>query len=408
MEKILEGIKVLDLTQGAAGPSATRYLGEMGADVIKVEPPEGEWVRAFPPFTGGEGGHFLGHNRCKRAIAVDLKNKDALQVIKKMAANADVVMESYRPGVIDRLGLGYKEISAINPKVVYCSISGFGQTGPYAQQPGVDGIMQGIGGIMSVTGEKGRPPARAGTLIADMTTGMFAANSVIAALFYRERSKVGQKVDVCLLDVMMALQMLNFSEYLISGKLPERTGSEAPYACPNGGYPTKDGYIMMAAYVDKRWRALCKLINREDLVEHPDYATNPKRVENREKLNEILNTEMKKKTSKEWLKLLSEVDILCGPINTYEDLVNDPQVKENNMIIDVEHPTAGKLKMVGFAPKFSVTPLAVNNPPPLCGQHTVEVLRENGYADEFIEKLLAEKAFVQYQPEPMKTAMAGG
>lgn len=399
MQTILEGIKVVDLTQGAAGPSATRYLGEMGADVIKIEPPDGDWVRSFPPFAGGESAHLLGHNRAKRAIAIDLKNPEGLEIVKKMAATADVVIESFRPGVVDRLGLGYEQIKAINPQVVYCSISGFGQHGPYAHYPGVDGILQGMGGIMSVTGEKGRPPAKAGTLVADMTTGIIAAQSVIAALFYRERTKIGQKVEVCLLDVMLALQALNFSEYLISGKVPDRNGSEAPYACPNGAYPTKDGYIMMAAYVDKRWRALCELIGREDLIDDPEFATNPKRVENRVKLNEIIGEAFKKKTSKKWLPILMKADILCGPINNYADLVNDPQVKENEMIIEVPHPTAGQLKMVGFAPKYSASPLAVHHAPPLLGQYTREILGEYGYTAEMIDKLLAEKVLIQWQPE---------
>ena len=402
MKTILEGIKVVDLTQGAAGPSATRYLGEMGADVIKIEPPEGDWVRSFPPFAGGESAHLLGHNRGKRAIAIDLKKPEGLEIVKKIAKTADVVIESFRPGVVDRLGLGYEQIKAINPQIVYCSISGFGQHGPYAQRPGVDGILQGMGGIMSVTGEKGRPPSKAGTLVADMTTGIIAAKSVLAALFYRERTKIGQKIEICLLDVMLALQALNMGEYLISGKVPDRYGSEAPYACPNGAYQTKDGYIMVAAYVDKRWKALCRIIGREDLIANPDYATNPKRVENRVKLNEMIDEVFRKKTSKEWLVILGEADIICGPINNYEDLVNDPQVKENEMIIEVPHPTAGKVRMVGFAPKYSASPLAVHHSPPLLGQHTREILGEYGYKTAMIDKLLAEKVIVQWQPGTAK------
>ncbi len=397
MNSILEGITVVDLTQGAAGPSSTRYLGEMGANVIKIEPPDGDWVRSFTPFANGESAHFLGHNRCKRDIVIDLKKPEGIKIVKKLIKTADVVIESFRPGIMERFGLTYEQVAAINPQIIYCSISGFGQTGPYVQLPGVDGILQGMGGLMSITGEKGQPPVKAGTLVADMTTGIFAAQSVLAALFYRERSKKGQKIEICLLDALMSLQALNWCEYLISGKAPERSGSEAPYSCPNGAYSTKDGYIMMAAYVDKRWKALCDIMGREDLIEHPDFGSNENRVKNRVELNKIISEVLRKKTSKEWLAILTKADILCGPINTYEDLVNDPQVKENQMIIDVPHPTAGDLRMVGFAPKYSVSPLTVNCPPPLLGEHTVEILQEHDYSDKAIADLIAQKVIMQRQ-----------
>ena len=386
---ILEGITVVDMSQIGAGPIASMVLGDMGANVIKIEAPSGDACRLLgPPFAQEESGIYLSVNRNKKGIALDFKKPEGVEVIKKLIAKADIFLESNRPGVMDRLGLGYEQVREINPQIIYVSISGFGQTGPYAQRPGVDGVLQAMGGIMSVTGEEGRAPVKAGVPATDTITGYLGTMSILGALIYRDRHKQGQKVELSLLDSIIALQVMSMGMYLISGENPKRYGSHAPYAAPNGVIKTKDGYVMIAAYHDKKWKSLCEIINRQDLLTNHKFETNPARVDNRDELMQILEASFCEKTSQTWLELLTEADIICAPINTYSDLVEHPQVKANNMIIEVPHPLIGKLKMVGFAPKYSLSPMQANFPPPLFGEHTEEILQNAGYTAKQINVLL--------------------
>jgi crotonobetainyl-CoA:carnitine CoA-transferase CaiB-like acyl-CoA transferase len=289
MSGALEGITVLDLSQGAAGPTCAMSLGDLGAVVLKVEPPGGEWGRGLgPPFVNGIAAAFLGMNRNKRSIVIDLKKPGGADVVLRLAARCDVALESFRPGVADRLGIGYEAMCAVNPRLIYASISAFGQHGPWRDRPGVDGVAQAMGGIMSVTGSADGPPVKVGVPAADMAAGVYASQTILAALFARERTGQGQRVDVSLLDSLLAYQVVPLSMYLASGQPPQRLGSAAPYAAPNEVYPTQDGHVMVAAYAPKRWRALCDVVGRPELATDQRFDTNEKRVSARSALSEVL------------------------------------------------------------------------------------------------------------------------
>ncbi len=386
----LSGIRILDLSQGAAGPICTMHLGDLGADVIKVEPPCGEWGRTLgPPFVNGVAAAFVGMNRNKRSIVVDLKQPGGREIIERLAAVSDVLVESFRPGVMARLRLDSVTLASHHPRLIYCAISAFGQDGPWRDKPGVDGIVQGASGLMSVTGEPEGEPVKVGVPAADTAAGFLAAQGVLAALLARERTGRGQRVDVALLDALLAFQAVPLAMYLISGEAPGRTGSAAPYAAPNEAFPTRDGFIMVAAYTPQRWTALCDALGRPDLAADPRFASNEGRVRHRAALREAVVPIFRTRTSSEWLSVLEAADILCGPIATYADVAANPQVAHNNMVIALDHPSLGRTSVVGSPLRLSETPTAVTAAAPLAGEHTEAVLWEAGFARDEIVGLLA-------------------
>ncbi len=392
MAGALAGIRVLDLSQGAAGPTAAMLLGDLGADVVKVEPPGGEWGRGLgPPFVGGVAAAYLAMNRNKRGIVVDLKRLAGRDLVRRMAEGSDVVLESFRPGVADRLGVGYEVLSARNPRLVYAAISAFGQEGPWRDRPGVDGVVQAMSGLMSVTGTADGPPVKVGVPAADMVGGFLAVQAVLAALLARERTGRGQRADVSLLDGLLAFQVVPFAMYLAGGGAPVRLGSAAPYAAPNEAFPTRDGYVMVAAYTPERWARLCRVVGRPELATDPRFDSNEKRVRAREELGRVLGEAFRARTTAEWMEALEAADILCGPLLAYPELVAEAHVREGGMLLEVEHPGAGTVRTVGNPLRLSATPTAHRRPAPVVpGEHTEEVLRELGLPPEEIDSLFEE------------------
>lgn len=390
MGTVLDGVRVLDFSQGAAGPICTMYLGDLGADVVKVEPPGGEWGRTLgPPFVRGVAAAFLGMNRNKRSVVLDLKHPRARAVVDRLLAPCDVLVESFRPGVMARLGLDYAALRRTHPRLIYCAISAFGQTGPWRDRPGVDGIVQGASGLMSVTGAPEGEPVKVGVPAADTVAGMLAAAGILAALLARERTGCGQRVDLSLLDALLAFQAVPLAMYLASGDPPGRTGSAAPYAAPNEAFPTADGYIMVAAYTPERWKRLCAVVGRPELALDPRFSSNAARVRHRAALRDVLGQVFRTRRSQEWLEALEAADIPCGPILTYPELMAHPQVAHNRMVVTLDHPVLGAGSVVGSPLRLSDTPPRVAAPAPLPGEHTESVLREAGFTGDEIAELLA-------------------
>lgn len=404
-EAPLTGIRVLDLSQGAAGPVAGMLLGDLGADVVKVEPPGGEWGRGLgPPFLGGTAAAFLGMNRNKRGIVVDLKAEGGTGVIHRLADGADVLLESFRPGVAERLGIGYDALSGRNPRLVYAAISAFGREGPWRDRPGVDGIVQAIGGIMSVTGTEEGGPVKVGVPAADMVAGIFASQAIVAALYAREGTGRGQRVDLSLLESLLAFQVVPLSMYLAAGTPPRRLGSAAPYSAPNEAYPTADGWIQVAAYTPARWPRLCETLGRSDLVDDPRFATNADRVRNRDALRRELEASFRTRTTKEWLVELEAVDVLCGPILTYPELLAEDQLAHLDALPDYDQPGVGALRAVMEPARFSATPARHRRAAPLVpGEDSREVLADAGYRPEEIAELIRRGVVVPAETREERT-----
>ena len=385
----LDGIRVVCFGMGGAAPLATATLGDFGAEIFKVEPRTGDWSRTTPGLGTRE------FNRNKKGIALDLKHPDGITLAKRMLATADVMMESFRPGVMERLGLGYEAVKALNPRIVYCSVSAYGQSGPWRERPGVDGIVQAMSGIMSVIGRdeddygNDDDPIKVSFPIADMAGGMLAVQGILLALLARDRHGMGQHVDVALMEAALVLQKSSITRFLNSGKLQEKTGSRAPYATPNEAYRTKDGHIMVAAYHPARWKTLCcDILGRPDLEDDARFRERTVRQEHRRELKEIVESIFREKTSAEWLALCEQHDIICGPINTYRDLVELEQVKARKSIEAVTFPDGRTMRTVGVAPKLSETPGSVRMPyPSLIGEHTLEILQKVGLTDDEIARL---------------------
>ncbi|MDK1038748.1 MAG: CoA transferase [Actinomycetota bacterium] len=390
MSGALEGVRVLDLSQGAAGPTCAMNLGDMGADILKIEPPGGEWGRTLgPPFVEGVAAAFLGMNRNKRSAVVDLKKAGGAEVVLRLAESCDVALESFRPGVADRLGIGFEAMRARNPRLVYASISAFGQSGPWRDRPGVDGVAQAMGGIMSVTGTVDGPPVKVGVPAADMAGGIYACQAILAALFVRERTGRGQRVDVSLLDSLLSFQVVPLSMFLASGTSPQRLGSAAPYAAPNEAFRTRDGHVMVAAYTEKRWPALCSVLGRPELATDPRFDSNDKRVRARAELRETLEPLFAGRTTDEWIEVLDEADVLCGPLLAYPDLVAHEHVEQSGSIVEVEHPAVGRIRAPVLPGRFSETSGDVTGPPPpIPGEHSVDILGECGFTDQEISELM--------------------
>ena len=372
----LAGIRVLDLTRVLAGPYCTMFLGDLGAEVVKVEQPGvGDDTRGWgPPFVGGESAYFLCTNRNKKSITVDLKSAEGIDLIRQLAERADVLIENFRPGAMDRLGLGDKELRAINPQLIYASLSGFGADGPMADTPGYDLIVQAWGGLMSITGTDESGPLKVGVAIIDLVAGLMLGKSIVAALYAREKIGVGQKIDTSLLEAEVAALINAGSNYLIGGKVPGRWGNAHPTIVPYQSFQTADSFLVLGAASETIWQRLCPALGRAVLAGDPRFAKNADRVENRKELIAILSEVFMTRTTADWVATLNHADVPCAPVQTIDQVFAAPQVLHRNMLVEVDHPTAGKLRMAGIPVKFSATPASVRLPPPLLGEHNDDVL----------------------------------
>jgi crotonobetainyl-CoA:carnitine CoA-transferase CaiB-like acyl-CoA transferase len=384
----LSGIRVLDLGRHLAGPTAGMWLGDLGADVVKIEwPPHGDHGRgAGPPFFHGESAFFISANRNKRSVVIDCKLPEGQELFRKLAESADVVIENFRPGVMEALNIGYERISATNPGIIYLSISGFGADGPVADRPGLDQIIQGFSGLMSTTGFEGGPPVRVGIPIADLLTGLFGAYGVLAALQARERTGRGQRVETSLLESMVGMLAFQATRYLNGAGVPPPAGNHHPINAPYGVFRAQDGYITLGAAGGKRWPQMCELIGAPELLEDERFQDNGGRYEHRELLADLISAKLQSKTIDEWVELFNAAGIPSGPIYSLDRALEHPQVLHRQMVVDVPHPTMGVARLLGLPVKFSDTPGQVLAPP-LLGQHTADVLRELGLDEREMERL---------------------
>ncbi len=391
----LKGIRVLDLTRVLAGPFCSMTLSDLGAEVIKVEiPGRGDDTRAFPPYIGDESSYFMSLNRGKKSVTMNLKDDDATEAFHRIAETCDVVLENFRPGVTARLGVDYETLSRLNPRLIYCSISSFGQTGPYSQMPGYDLIIQGIGGLMGLTGEQGRPPVRVGMAVTDICAGMYGVIGILAALRTREETGRGQYIDVSMLDGSVSWMTYAAGNYFATGVNPPRMGSAHPSIAPYQAFPTGDGkYILIACGNDRLWEMLTEAMGAEELGGDPRFTTNALRVENMDALILLLEEEFMKKPRDEWLERLQGIGFPCGPVYGLDELFRDLQVHARSMLKEVQHPTVGSVKQIGAVLKFSESESCIQSPPPVLGQDTEEVLTSlAGLSPEEVERLREKKA----------------
>jgi len=391
----LEGYRILDLSRVLAGPYCTMMLGDLGAEVIKVERPgSGDDTRAWgPPFVGGESAYYLCANRNKKSITVNLKSEKGCEIIRQLAKISDVLIENYKVGELTELGLGYEVLKELNPGVVYCSITGYGQNGPDKDLPGYDFIIQGRGGVMSITGEPDGDPMKVGVAIVDITAGLYAANAIQAALLARARTGKGQAIDISLLDAQVAWLANVASSYLVSDKRPGRFGNAHPTIVPYQSFKASDGFFCLAVGNDGQWQKLCQVIGHEEWATEPRFATNPVRVQHREILIPLLQEVFVAKDIAFWLREIADGGIPCGPVQTLDEVFADPQVNVRDMIWSIPHPTAGEMRLVGSPLKLSETPVACRSHPPLLGEHTEEVLTSLlRYSSDEVCQLRAEKA----------------
>jgi len=373
----LQGIRVLDLSRVLAGPYCTMVLGDLGADVIKVESQEGDETRGWgPPFVGGESAYYLCVNRNKRSIIVDFNSVEGRAVLQELILRSDVLVENFRPGTLARFSLDFESVSALNSSLVYCSISGFGQTGPLREKPGYDFMIQATGGLMSITGEPEGEPMKVGVAVADLFAGQNAVIAILAALQARAQTGRGQYLDISLLDSELGMLANVASNYLISGKLPKRYGNAHANIVPYQSFQASDAWFVLAVGNEKQFEKLCEVIGKWEVAYDPRFLTNARRVENRDLLISILKPIFLKQSASHWLSVLEAAEIPCGPINTFDKVFAEPQVHARDMLIHMEHPTIGKLPLVGSPLKFSETPVNYKLPPPRLGEHTKEILKE--------------------------------
>lgn len=374
----LTGLRVLDLSRVLAGPYCTQILADHGADVWKVEHPTGgDDTRAFgPPFVGGESTYFLSINRNKRSVAIDLKPAEGLEIVRELALRADVVVENFRPGTAERLGLGAEVLRAANPRLIYCSISGFGQKGPWRDRAGYDLAVQGIGGLQALTGDPAGPPTKVGTSIADLVTGLYAVQGILLALHRREQTGRGDTVDVAMLDSVVSLLTYQASAWLNAGKAPRRAGNRHPSIAPYETFRAADGWLNLAIGNDALWRKLCDVVAHPELKDDPRFATNPQRVAHREALLEVVQGILAGRTVAEWMELLDTAGVPCGPILEVEQTLQHEAVLGRDLVVDLPHPTAGTVRTTGVTVKMDEAPGRIRTAPPRLGEHTEAVLTE--------------------------------
>jgi crotonobetainyl-CoA:carnitine CoA-transferase CaiB-like acyl-CoA transferase len=391
----LSGLRVLDVSQVLAGPYAAMLLGDMGADVIKIEAPgHGDHSRQMAPRISEDySGAFLAVNRNKRGIALDLKHRSGRDLLHRLAETSDVLIENFRPGVAARLGIDYETLSRVNPRLVHCSISGFGQTGPYASRGGFDLVAQGMSGLMSVTGTASGEPVKCGVPITDLGAGMFATYGILAALAARERSGRGQQVDTSLFETGIGLEVWEAVEYFHTGNTPRATGSAHRLGAPYQAFRCADGHINVGADGTRHWPVFCKVLGIPELVDDPMFATNTERLANLPELVRRIEERTTREPRAYWLETLEEAGIPAGPINSVPEALSDPQAKARDMVVEVEHPTLGTLKALGPVVKLSDTPAQVALAAPDLGQHTDEVLDELGIDKDEREVLRGEGVF---------------
>jgi crotonobetainyl-CoA:carnitine CoA-transferase CaiB-like acyl-CoA transferase len=372
----LKSIRVVDFTQVAAGPTCSLMLADLGADVVKIEAPSGDLCRALAPHVSNESVQFMALNGNKRSIVLDLKDEQDLGAARTLCSHADVVLESFRPGVMDRLGLGSKDVLLANPKAIYCSISGFGQHGPWRDLPGVDGVLQAVTGLMSINGSPGGSPSKMQVPVVDMVTGYLASIAVLASLHERRSTGRGKHLDINMFSCAIALQQGSLASYFATREVPKPIGSAAPYAAPNEALRCADGWIMVAAYHPQRWKSFCEIIGSPELADADQFSTLTLRVQNRAALNLELERLLGAKTIDEWQRLFRAADIICGGIYNYEQVEASPQFQALNMTEWVAHPTAGALEMPRFTLGGGVGRAPARRPSPTLGQHTTEVMAE--------------------------------
>ena len=374
----LSGLRVLDLTRVLAGPTCTQMLGDLGAEVIKIERPEaGDDTRGFaPPFwpETKESAYFIGVNRNKKSVTVDIAKPEGQALILKLLESCDILAENFKVGALAKYGLGYEQLKDRFPRLIYCSITGFGQTGPYAPRPGYDALIQAMGGIMSLTGEPNGSPQKAGVPVADLFAGLYGCIGILAALNHRNATGQGQQIDIGMLDTHVAWLANQGMNYLSTGENPPRLGNQHPNISPYQEYPTKDGYLILAVGNDPTFERFCKNFGQEHLLADERFATNPKRVANRDLVTQTLTPVMKTKTTAEWVEALEALKIGCGPINTLKDVFADPHVQARNMTLEMAHGSGATVKVIANPVKLSATPPTYRSAPPVLGEHTEAVL----------------------------------
>jgi len=396
----LRGIRVLDLTRALAGPFCTMILGDLGADVIKVEPTGGDMIRNWGPFDRGTSAYYLSGNRNKRGIAVNFRDPRALDMLRSLAAQCDVVAENFRPGAVESMGLGYETLAKLNPRLIYASVTGFGRTGPAGNRPGFDQIAQGYSGLMSVTGAPESGPVRVGVAIGDQTAGMWCAIGVLAAIAERNASGKGRRVETSLLSSLVGLMSVQAQRYLSLGEVPGLAGNTHPVISPYGVFQTADGPLNIAPATTEMWKRLCDVLGLAGLVDDPRYSTNAARIERRRELKEILEARLGERTRREWTELFLAADIPAGPINTLADVFADEQVIHCRLVEEADHAELGRIRQVGSPISFDGRQgESIRRAPPVLGEHTFEVLRELGFADTDLRALAREGVIVQHRHE---------
>ncbi len=386
----LKGIRVIDLTRIIAGPYCSMVLGDLGAEIIKVEQPKiGDETRAWgPPWVKEISAYFISINRNKKSLTLNFKHPQGIEIFKNLVRHSDVLLENFRPGTMDELGIGYETLKEINPRLIYCDMTGYGTHGPYRDKPGVDVIVSAVGGLMSITGSPEGEPVKVGVPLTDVLTALYSFGAVSSALYQRERTGKGQRISLNLLAIQLATLINIGSNYLVGGVIPRRWGSAHPNIVPYEAHKAKDAYLIFGVVNERMWKSFCTLLGMEEMKEDPRFADNAARIKNRTALMEIIDRKLAEKTVDEWIPLFDQAGIPCGPINTFDRVFSDAQVQHLGLVQEVEHSHYGKVRVVGPPATFSESAVGIQSPPPLLGEHNREILtRLLGYSEDQVKSL---------------------